>query len=123
MKDRKTGAPTSVLNEENESLDDGNPSPEIVEEDNSPTASSTSLNSSAHDNPLLLESQEPEVIDQSQAEGRDQAILGEGDQPPKPNDTSSVLTKDHASGEIVMHLITVPLARTFFRPINYCCYY
>lgn len=125
MKDRKSGAPTSVLNEENESVDDGNPSPEIVEEDNSPTASSTSLNSSAHDNPLLLESQEPEVIDQSQAEGRDQAISGEGDQPPKPKDTSSVqfLTKDHASGEIVRHLMTAPLATTFSRRIVYCCYY
>lgn len=110
-----------MLNEENESVDDENPSPEIVEEDNSPTASSTSLNSSAHDNPLLLEPQEPEVSDQSQPEGRDRTISGEGGQPPKLKDTSSVqfLTKDHASGEIVMHLVTAALATTFFRRIVY----
>lgn len=64
MKDRKAGAIYLALSEENESGDDENPS-EIVEEINSPTASSASVNSSGLEN-ILVESFEMEVNRQVQ---------------------------------------------------------
>uniref|UniRef100_A0A7I4AAP3 Uncharacterized protein n=1 Tax=Physcomitrium patens TaxID=3218 RepID=A0A7I4AAP3_PHYPA len=64
LKDRKAGAIYLALSEENESGDDENPS-EIVEEINSPTASSASVNSSGLEN-ILVESFEMEVNRQVQ---------------------------------------------------------
>jgi len=53
LKERKADICQSTLNEGNESMDGENTSLDIVEEDNSPTTSSTSLNSSGLDNQLL----------------------------------------------------------------------
>jgi len=53
LKERKFGTTQLILNEDYESIDGENPSLEIVEEDNSPTASSTSANSSGLENQLL----------------------------------------------------------------------
>lgn len=79
LKERKGGTTQSPLNEENESLDGESPSLEIVEEDNSPTASSTSINSSGQENPLL-EHLEMEVSYQVQnANGRVHIIDEEGE--------------------------------------------
>ena len=65
MKERKGSISRLALHElENESVDEESASPEIVDEDNSPTASSTSRGSSGHDN-NLAEPLEMEIIDQA----------------------------------------------------------
>lgn len=77
MKERNGGTIQLALNEENESFDGDNPFPEIIEEENSPTASSTSVNSSGLENPFF-EHLEMEVNSHVQnMDGRVQVVGGE----------------------------------------------
>lgn len=96
LKERKIGTTQLTLNEENELIDGENPSPEIIEEDNSPTASSTSGNSIGLEN-QLLESLEMEV---QNIDRRDHNVGGEDGHLQKFKDSVSlhVTSKEIVSG-------------------------
>jgi len=106
LKERKSGTTQLILNEENESIDGENPSLEIVEEDNSPTTSSTSVNSFGLENQLL----EPlemgvNVLIQS-ITWRDHDVCGEDKHLQKLKDVCSihVASPKDLSGSIILFL-------------------
>ncbi len=78
MKERKGSVSQLAIHElENDSMDEEGPSAEIVEEDDSPTASSTSLGSLGGCEPNLAESLEIEICEQAGQEvmGRDEEVI------------------------------------------------
>ncbi|CAM6010037.1 unnamed protein product [Sphagnum balticum] len=78
LKERKGSVSQLAIHElENDSMDEEGPSAEIVEEDNSPTASSTSLGSLGGCEPNLAESLEIEICEQAGQEvmGRDEEVI------------------------------------------------